>query len=685
MQVIKIPDASLPGVLILAPHGRDAAVAAMLLSEAQIPSRTVANVAQLCETLDDSAGCVLVTEEALTGIDIRPLTDWLGAQAPWSNLPFVILTRRGGGLERNPIASSLSNVLGNVSFIERPFHPTTMISIVGSALRERQRQHDARRLIQDLHESEARLQTALTAGRLGSWEYTPATGEWMASAECRAMLGKSADEPLAENEFLAAIHPEDRPRVDTAVAHSLATGEDYLTEYRVIRPDGAERWAEIRGRVVRDRRRTRLVGVSSDITDRKKAEQALHEVNGTLEQRVVERTQQLQQANEILLQESRQRALAEEQLRQAQKMEIIGQLTGGVAHDFNNLLMAVMGNLDLLRKHVPPDPRLTRLIDGAVQGAQRGAALTQRLLAFARRQELKVEPYDIGMLVDNAADLLQRSAGGQVNIVQNVRNGLSPALVDANQFDLALLNLVVNARDAMPDGGTITLTLEEVDADAADDLGAGRYLRLTVADQGTGMDAETLARATEPFFSTKELGKGTGLGLSMIQGLAVQLNGALRIHSTPGEGTQAELWLPVTALPVQDIIVAEPAPVATDTPALRVLLVDDDVLIAMGSTAMLEDLGHEVFEVYSGSQALEILRSGQDLDLMITDFSMPKMNGAQLVAATRELRPDLPILLATGYAELPEGEELNLPRLAKPYMMEQLEREIASVMRGGRS
>lgn len=654
----------------------------MLLTEAKVASRAVGCLNALCAALGDGSGCAIVTEEALSGEDLRPLIGWLAAQPAWSTLPIIVLTRSGGGLERNPIAASLSETLENVTFLERPFHPTTLVSVVRSALRARQRQYDARAMILDMHESEARLQNALKAGRLGSWEVRLPSWELSASPECKNLFGYVPEDAFTWDMLMRTVHPGDHARVRDVVAQSVATAEDCQIECRLRWQDGSLHWAEMRARVVQDGPdRLRLVGVSSDITARKAAEQSLRELNETLEQRVEERTRQLQEANEVLKLESQQRAMAEEQLRHSQKMEVIGQLTGGVAHDFNNLLMAVMGNLDLLQKHVPPDPRLTRLIEGAMQGAQRGAALTQRLLAFARKQELKMEPHDIGTLIEGAGDLLRRSAGGQINIVQDVRVGLSPAMVDENQFDLALLNLVVNARDAMPNGGTIRVSLEEQDSPAADDLPSGRYLRMTVADEGTGMDAETLKRATEPFFSTKELGKGTGLGLSMIHGLAIQLNGALRLRSIVGQGTRAELWLPVTeARIVAGAAPAEPAANPATSHALKILLVDDDVLIAMGSTAMLEDLGHEVFEAYSGAKALDILNAGTEIDLMITDFSMPKMNGAQLAAAARDLRPKLPILLATGYAELPDGNELNLPRLAKPYMLEQLEREIASVM-----
>ncbi len=423
------------------------------------------------------------------------------------------------------------------------------------------------------------------------------------------------------------------------------------------------------------------MGVASDITGRKIAEVGLRHLNEILEERVAERTAELERAHAAMLEEIGQRERAEEQLRQAQKMEIIGQLTGGIAHDFNNLLMAILGNLDLLRKHIPPDARSTRLIDGAQQGARRGAALTQRLLAFARRQELKVEPTSIPDLVSGMADLLQRSVGSHVDLKTELGEAIPVALVDANQLELAVLNLVINARDAMPAGGTVAITVAGVRAGPADDLPAGSYVRVSVTDTGHGMDAETLGKATEPFFSTKELGKGTGLGLSMVYGLAVQLNGTLRLTSEVGRGTRAELWLPATNQAAEAPARETAAEPCEETPKVTVLIVDDDPLIAMSTADMLADLGHEVIEADSGAEALAILQNGRRVDLLITDYSMPRMTGAELAEAAREIRPSLPILLATGFAELPKGSTIDLPRLGKPYIQEQLAAEISKVLR----
>jgi len=371
----------------------------------------------------------------------------------------------------------------------------------------------------------------------------------------------------------------------------------------------------------------------------------------------------------------------EEQVRQMQKIEAVGQLTGGVAHDFNNLLMAVIGNLDLLRKRIPDEPRAQRYLDGALQGAQRGAALTQRLLAFARKQDLQAKAVDVAGLVDGIRDLLERSLGPRVKIHYGLPPGLSPAKVDPNQLELALLNLAVNARDAMPMGGELTVELEEVLATnrQAESLPPGRYLCLRVSDTGTGMDEDTLRRAVEPFFSTKGVGKGTGLGLSMVYGLAAQSGGMLRLSSTLGEGTIAELWLPVT----EDNLEAPPSATAAIpvTAPSTILVVDDDVLILMSTASMLEDLGHTVIEAGSGTVALDILKSGQPVDLLLTDYAMPGMTGLDLARAAQGLRPGLKTLLATGYADLPEGSVLDMPRLPKPYTQDQLAASVGALLR----
>lgn len=399
-----------------------------------------------------------------------------------------------------------------------------------------------------------------------------------------------------------------------------------------------------------------------------------------LERLVRERTVALEDANERLRQESERREQAQAALLQAQKIETMGQLVGGVAHDFNNLLMAVIGNLDLLAKTVE-DPRQARLLHGAMEGARRGATLTQRLLAFARKQELQARATDVPLLVDNMRELIERSVGPMVRVEIATAERVRPAWVDPNQLEMALLNLTVNARDAMPNGGRLRISVDDREAGAGHpSLRPGRYVELKVSDTGVGMDAATLQRAVEPFFSTKGLGKGTGLGLSMVHGLAEQSGGMVQLDSEVGQGTSVVLWLPVAQGAAEPAQASTPAVEATD-PAV-ILLVDDDPLIAASTVELLEDLGHSVVEVHSAVEALGALDKGLAPDLIITDHAMPGMTGADLAARVLVQRPGLPILLATGYAELQGMQNVDLPRLAKPYTRDQLSLEIARLLPG---
>jgi PAS domain S-box-containing protein len=378
----------------------------------------------------------------------------------------------------------------------------------------------------------------------------------------------------------------------------------------------------------------------------------------------------------------RELELAREALFQSQKMEAIGQLTGGIAHDFNNLLMAVLGSLELLRKRMPPDPRLTPLIDNAVQGAERGAALTQRMLAFARKQELKLEPVRLNELVASMTGLLQPSLGPGIVIETDLPDDLPAVQSDPSQLEVALLNLAVNARDAMGENGAIRFTArpETVATVQHGGLAPGNYVHLAVSDTGEGMDAETLARATEPFFTTKGVGKGTGLGLAMVHGVAAQSGGQLRLSSKPGEGTTAELWLPVGGQAAKADAAPAAAPEAP-TPRLKVLAVDDDNLVLVNTAYMLEDLGHTVVQAGSGAEALEILGAGEPFDLIVTDQAMPQMTGLQLAEHVAAGWPGLPLVLATGYAEVSPDADPGLARLAKPFTQKDLAVAIARAAR----
>ncbi|MBA1347130.1 PAS domain-containing sensor histidine kinase [Rhizobium sp. WYCCWR 11146] len=452
--------------------------------------------------------------------------------------------------------------------------------------------------------------------------------------------------------FSTFYTPEDREAgvPETALGIARAEGRFEREGWRV-RKDGTRFWASIVIDVIRgdDGDVLGFAKITRDITEKMETQRALEQ--------------------------------AREELFQSQKMEAIGQLTGGIAHDFNNLLMAVLGSLEILKKRMPQDLSLTSLVDNAMQGAQRGAALTQRMLAFSRRQELHMEPIDVSGLVRGMMDMLSRSLGPLTVIETSFPVRLPTILTDPNQLEMAILNLVVNARDAMPSGGRIALRASEESVPSGKSpLPPGRYVRIAVVDEGEGMDAKTVEQAITPFFTTKGIGKGTGLGLSMVQGLASQSGGRLILKSSLGQGTTAELWFPV-------VIAEQVTAVAADLPQreenaprrLRIVAVDDDGLVLMNTTLMLEDLGHTVFEAMAGSEALDILRK-QQVDLVICDHAMPRMTGAQLAQAIRDEWPDMPIILATGYAEIPEGAGIvDLPRLGKPFSQAQLAEAISRV------
>jgi PAS domain S-box-containing protein len=673
--------------LVLAPNGRDAPLTVLLLKEAGFPADICADLAALTAELKRGAGLAIVADEAVQSANLRPLVGFLEEQPPWSDMPIILLTHRGGGPERNPAALRLGEILGNVSFLERPFHPTTLSSMVRAAARGRRRQYEARVRLEEISEREQQLQTALTAGRLGSWSLDVEKMVFHASETSRGHFGVAAGNEFSYEDLRRVVHRDDLGQMTRAIQQTLQSGADYVIEYRNIRPDGSVHWVDIRARALRDSvgAVVSLVGVSSDITARKNSElererllrelaierTALSNMTRTLEQRVAERTGEL-------MTEVAAREKAQEQLLQSQKMESVGQLTGGIAHDFNNLLMAVMGNLDILRKRLPNEAGIRRLIDGAMQGAHRGASLTQRMLAFARQQDLKTASADIGALVGGMQELLRRSLGPQIALHLHIAPELPPAEVDAHQVELAVLNLAINARDAMPDGGVIDIRVDQEQIDSKEGMRPGTYLRIQIADTGCGMDSATLAKAIEPFFSTKPLGRGTGLGLSMTHGLAVQLGGHLDLASELGIGTVATLWLPMATEPAAEVeSPVAPSPVSRTA---TILVVDDDPLIAMSTVDMLEDLGHIVIEANSGERALEIIDGRQDIDLMMTDQAMPGMTGIQLAEIVRSKRPELPVLLATGYTDLPTSKLANLPRLSKPYQQAQLQAEIEKLL-----
>jgi PAS domain S-box-containing protein len=527
-----------------------------------------------------------------------------------------------------------------------------------------------------LTESEARLR-ALTDNLPSGMVYQISTGVdgserrfLYVSQSHEKLTGVPAADVLADPTIpYQLIVPEDRQKLADAEETAIREGQAFDVEARFRRTDGAERWCRIisaprrqeDGSIIWD-------GIQIDITEQKLLEASLRDLNDTLEQRVGERTAELDRANEAL--------------RQAQKMEAIGQLTGGIAHDFNNLLTPIIGALDILRSK-DLDARSLRLIDGALTSAERSRVLIARLLSFARRQRLESRDISARRLLVGLTDLMARSVGPTIDLKVDPPDMRVVARVDPNQLELALLNLVVNARDAMADGGTITLgAVEEQlpDGNAAL-LEPGTYVRFSVSDTGCGMDETTRRMAVEPFYSTKGTGRGTGLGLSMVHGLALQSGGGLAIRSTVGEGTTIDLWLPAGSE-------AEPEPALVDDRVpevrpLKILLVDDEDLVRSATADMLAEAGHTVHQAHSGQTAIGIFESDPTYDVLVTDYAMPLMSGAALIRKLRDLSPSVAALLITGYASASVDVPANVPRIAKPFRAAELLKRVDEVASSG--
>jgi len=510
--------------LILAPLGRDSQIALMILNEAGYDGLITPDLANLCSELEPGAGLLLIAAEALRGPELETLLRYLEQQPAWSDLPIVLLTHHGGS-EQGP-SSQLSDLLGNVTFLERPFHPATLVSMITAALRGRRRQYEARDRLIDLSESERRLQSTLE----------------------------------------------------------------------------------------------------------------------TLEQQVEERTAQLRHN--------------EEALRQSQKMEAVGQLTGGIAHDFNNMLTGIIGSLELLRRRLARGrlEDLDSLIDLGVTSANRAAGLTHRLLAFSRRQSLDSKAVQMNDLVKSMGELLQRSLNESIQLDMRLHEQLWVAEADPNQLESALLNLVINARDAMPDGGHLVVetgnqVLDREFTATYNNLSPGDYVVLSVTDNGCGMPQSVISRAFDPFFTTKPIGQGTGLGLSMIYGFSKQSGGHVSIDSEIDKGTTVKLYLPRfqgESLPHVPVGM-EQAPDAVE--GETVLIVEDDPAVRVLVSAVLSELGYGYVEASDADGAVPILDSVQRIDLLISDVGLPGMNGRQLAEIGRQYRPELKVLFITGYAE----------------------------------
>jgi PAS domain S-box-containing protein len=534
-----------------------------------------------------------------------------------------------------------------------------------------------------LRESEARFRLIADSAPVPMWVTKLDRTRSFVNRAYVEFLGISYEQAI-RFDWRTVIHPEDAPRI---LAESVA-GEASMKAFELVaryRSGGGWRWVRSisQPRWGPQGEHAGFIGVAHDITELKQAEAALREVNETLERRVAERTADLSEALNRLQAEVGERLRAEEALRQAQKMEAVGQLTGGIAHDFNNLLTPIMGGLDLIAARVE-DPRLKRIAETGLESARRGAKLTGQLLAFSRIQRISIAPVPVNEVISNMQTLLRHTIGRAIAIETDLDPEAGYGLCDANQLENAVLNLAINARDAMPVGGTLTIATERAMLDGEPGQPDGPFVRITISDTGHGMTPDVLARAAEPFFSTKPLGKGTGLGLAQVYGIAQQSGGALRIESEPGLGTAVHLLLPVASPP--EVEAEAPAGRAGGGagPARRgrVLVVDDDGDVRAFLAESLEGLGHEVVAVESGEEALERLRAWP-ADLALVDYAMPGMNGADVARAARELSPGLPIIFVTGYAESEQLESAagpGAPVLRKPFSVAELAAAVEAIL-----
>lgn len=493
-----------------------------------------------------------------------------------------------------------------------------------------------------LRESEARMLLAQEAAGFGVWDRNFATGEIVWSDHNWVLFGRPREATAPTFDALCQwVHSDDRDSFRAATVDALKKPNTrFSNEYRVIWPDGSEHVLQSKAMILRDAedRPVRMVGLNMDVTTLRHNEAAMRRLSEDLELRVRE---------EIAAREAAQaRAL------QGERLQALGQLAGGIAHDFNNVLQAVAGAMNLIDRRAGNAEATRRLVRLVMEATDRGASITQRLLAFGRRGELKSEPVDIADLLRGLHEMLSHTLGTGVTVEVELADDLPPVNTDRRQLETALVNLATNARDAMSGAGRLTMAASIEEVTGARAVAPGRYVRLTIADTGSGMDPETLARAHEPFFTTKQHGAGTGLGLPMVQNFVEESGGAMDIQSRPGEGTSVTIWLPVADVPVEahgrPVAVAHRAHRAHQ--AARVLLVDDETMIRDTIDELLRDAGYAVSTASSGAAALALLNGAVGIDLLVTDLSMPEMNGLEVIRAVRDRFPEIPVILLTGFA-----------------------------------
>lgn len=671
-------------VLIVAPYGRDAESVAALLQREGYQAQVHVDLRSVAAALGDDTGVVLATEEAFQ-VGLSELAEALKRQAAWSDIPFVLLaapskSRSQGTLEQR---HGLPDGVTNVVVLERPLGSASLLTGIGSAMRARQRQFDMRDRLSELEESRRSLSASERELRLVADSLPVLVGfidrdlryrfanrayqDWLYRTP-EQIIGRTVSELLSADGL--------RARED-AMRRALA-GEEVRLELPWPHRDGRRRVAEIRylPRRARDGEVDGFYAFVLDVTQRKMAEEELSLLVG-------ERTAALEAEMDA-------RSRAEAALRQSQKMEAVGQLTGGIAHDFNNMLTGVIGAMDIMKRRLASGRTddLERFMDAATTSAQRAAALTARLLAFSRRQSLDPRPTDVNALMLGLQDLLQRSVRENISLRVVTSDDIPFATADANQLENAILNLVINARDAMPDGGQLTVEttaveLDEAYAAAQPDVKPGRYVVVAVSDNGVGIAPDVLEKVFEPFFSTKPIGQGTGLGLSMIYGFARQSGGQVRVHSEVGVGTSVKLYLPVARGGSESNSDAVPRP-THEGRGETVLLVEDDPSVRILVREVLEELRYNTLEAADADAALPIIRSDERIDLLVSDVGLPGMNGRQLAEVAREHRPDLPILFVTGYAENAAiragflGTRMDM--ITKPFAIDALSTKIAEMM-----
>jgi PAS domain S-box-containing protein len=540
-----------------------------------------------------------------------------------------------------------------------------------------------------LHESERQFRSLADNMSQLAWIADPGGRIYWYNQRWYSYTGTSHEAMMALG-WRSLYHPDHLQRVESRLRRCFATGSIWEDTFPLRGKDGLYRWFLSRALPIRDESGniTYWLGTSTDITAQVKAEDALRELNESLELRVAERTRELADINQRLQIEISERAQAEEALRHAQKMDAIGQLTGGIAHDFNNMLTGVLGALDLIQRRVAAGrvSEIDRYIDAAMSSANRAASLTHRLLAFARRQSLNPRPVDVNRMVVSMEELLRRTIGESIELEVDLNSALRLTNTDEHQLENALLNLVINARDAMPDGGRLLIQTELAHvAVLHDSLAPGDYVRLGVQDTGCGMSGEVIARAFDPFFTTKPIGQGTGLGLSMVYGFINQTGGQVLIDSSEGRGTRVDLYLPCHFQPVERQAVADDS---VDPPRAvqgeRVLVVEDEPDVRMLVVDVLRDLGYTVEVASDSHTALPFIQSPQRIDLLVTDVGLPGLNGRQLAEIARQHRPGLRVLFITGYAPNAEirGDFLDegMDMLTKPFSIDALAQRVRSLI-----